>query len=259
MTDRPADPGPLPSCLVLHGLGGGPFELGPLIDALAAAGARVSAPILPGHGGPGPRMPASTWAEWAASAEAGFDALAAGGGPVVVVGFSTGATLAMLLATRRPVARLVLLAPFLAIRFSGLVPIRPSAYLRHLARVVPDLPRRRPAARDPEARRRLRSASPFRTFSLAATLSALDLIATVEPLVPTIRAPTLILQGGRDTVVEPANAAWLARHLGSAVKRLALFPRSDHLLALDHDRDRVVASALAFALGRDNPEGGAAP
>ncbi len=30
-----------PSCLVLHGLGGGPYELQPLIDALEAEGLRV--------------------------------------------------------------------------------------------------------------------------------------------------------------------------------------------------------------------------
>jgi len=239
-----------PVCLALHGLGGGPYEIGPLIVALEASGVRVASPVLPGHDGPGPVMPGSTWEEWAAAAEASFDALAAeaGGRPVVVVGFSTGATLALRLATRRPVARLVLLAPFLAIRFSRLVPLRPESYIRHVARFLPDLPRRSPALRDPEARHRHRSASAFRTFSLAATLSALDLIAEVKPLVPSIRAPTLILQGRRDTVVEPAGAAWLEANLGSSRKRLAWFPRSDHLLALDRERDEVIALAVAFAV-----------
>jgi carboxylesterase len=240
-----------PTCLALHGLGGGPYELGPVIDALRGSGVRVSAPTLPGHDGPGPVMPASAWADWAASAESAFDGLADGGGPVAVVGFSTGATLALLLATRRPVARLALLAPFLAIRFSGLIPIRPEGYLRPIARFLPDLPRRSPAARDPEVRRRLRATATFRTFSLRATLSALELIEQVKPLVPSIRAPALILQGRRDTVVDPRGADWLARHLGSPRKGLLWFTRSDHLLTLDLDRDRVVAEALAFLLRTD--------
>ena len=46
------------SCLVLHGLGGGPYELQPLIAALEAAGVRVLAPIMPGHEGPGRSCPA---------------------------------------------------------------------------------------------------------------------------------------------------------------------------------------------------------
>jgi len=52
-----------PSCLALHGLGGGPYEIGPLIDALKADGLRVEAPILPGHEPLGPVMPALSWRE----------------------------------------------------------------------------------------------------------------------------------------------------------------------------------------------------
>ena len=69
-----------PSCLILHGLGGGAYELEPLTTALEAAGFRTSSPVLPGHEGPGPWMPASRWADWAATAEAGLDELAAGEG-----------------------------------------------------------------------------------------------------------------------------------------------------------------------------------
>ncbi len=238
-----------PSCLVLHGLGGGPYELDPLIAALQAEDLRILAPVLPGHEGPGPVMPASSWDDWYQTAEAGFDELASRGGPVCVVGFSTGGTLALRLATRRPVARQVLLAPFLAIRYSGLIPLRPASYLRQLVRVITNLPRRAPAVRDREMRRQAAQADRFRTFNLHATLSALELIAEVEREVPEVRVPTLIIQGRRDTVVEPANASWLYRNLGATEKKLLVMDRSDHLLALDRDRDRVIAETLAFLLG----------
>ncbi len=254
MPDRPTmdDPPPF-SCLALHGLGGGPYELAPMIAALGGAGVRVEAPTLPGHEGPGPIMPASDWREWADAAGAAFDRLEAHGAPVAVAGFSTGATLALLLAHRRPAARLVLLAPFLAIRFSRLIPIRPAGYLRPISRVFPHLPRRPPAARDPEARRLVGASALYRTFSLRAVLSALELIDEVRPLVPKIRTPTLILQGRRDTVVDPAGASWLADHLGSEHKELIWLPRSDHLLTHDHDRDRVIGASVAFLTGRDGP------
>jgi carboxylesterase len=241
-----------PSCLVLHGLGGNRFELAPLIDSLERAGCALRAPVLPGHAVIGPTMPASTWPEWIEAAEASFDELAALGRPVVVVGFSTGGTLGLLLADRRPVERLVLLAPFLAILHSGLIPFHPSTYLRPIARFFPDLPRRPAPIRDPEARRRLESVERFRTFSLRATVSALELIERVKPLVPTIRTPTLILQGKLDTVVDPSGAAWLARNLGSSVKKSLYFARSDHLLALDYERDRVVAASTSFALAGED-------
>jgi carboxylesterase len=254
MSERQTDSPTTPSCLVLHGLGGGPYELAPLIAALEADGLVVSAPVLPGHEGPGPTMPVSNWRDWASTSEAAFDTLAASGAPVVVLGFSTGGTLALRLATRRPVTRLVLMAPFLAIRYSGLVPLRPVTYLRTLARLIPDLPRRPPAVRDPEMRRQAAAGDRFRTFSLPTTLSALELIDEVVPLVPSITVPTLIFQGKLDTVVEPANAAWLLRHLGSPRKRLVVLPRSDHLVALDHDRDRLIAMTRAFVLGQDEDE-----
>ncbi len=235
-----------PSCLALHGLGGGPYEIGPLIDALEADGLRVDAPILPGHEPKSPVMPASNWRDWATASEAAFDALATAGRPVVVIGFSTGATLALRLATRRPVARMVLLAPFLAIRYSGLIPLRPTSYLRHIARLIPNLPRRPPAVRDPLMRRWASGHDSFRTFSLHSAISALELIDEVKSVVPAITTPTLIIQGRLDTVVEPKNARWLHRHLGATAKALVKLPQSDHLIMLDRDREIAIAATREF-------------
>jgi carboxylesterase len=244
-TDGP-EPAP---CLAIHGLGGGPYELQPLIDALRESGRRVDAPTLPGHEGPGPVMPASSWVDWTLAADRWYDGLTASRGPAAVVGFSTGALIALHLASRRPVDRLVLIAPFFAIRHTGRLPFRPSRVLRAVARFRPDLPRRGPAARDPDARARVAALDRFRTFSLHAAVSALELIERVEPLLPAIEAPALILQGALDTVVEPSRAAWLLDRLGSRAKRLVMLPRSDHLAAFDRDRDRLIAEALAFLDG----------
>jgi len=244
------------SCLILHGLGGGPYELRPLIDALESAGLVIAAPVLPGHEGQGPTMPSSKWTDWAAMAESAFDKLASAGQPVALIGFSTGATLALYLASRKTVARQVLMAPFLAIRYTGLIPLRPASYLRHLAQLIPDLPRRPPAVRDPEMKRWAARTGRFRTFNLHATLSALELIDKVKPLVPAITTPTLIIQGRLDTVVEPANANWLYQNLGASEKALISLPQSDHLVALDRERDRVIQATLEFLLGDSESSSG---
>lgn len=235
-------------CLILHGLGGGPYELGPIVEGLRSEVDALAVPILPGHEGPGPVMPVSRWEDWEEAAEREFDRLAEGGGPVAVVGFSTGATVAMLLARRRPVARMALLAPFLAIRYSGWIPLESRVYVNYLARVMPDIPRRPPAVRDPGARKGLEGKSFYRTFNLRTTLSALELIEQVKPIVPEIRATTLILQGKLDTVVEPSGASWLDANLVSSRHALAWMPRSDHLLALDRDRDEVLRLTRALVL-----------
>ena len=98
----------------------------------------------------------------------------------------------------------------------------------------------------------------YRTFNLHAALSALELIDEVKPLVAATTTPTLIIQGRLDTVVEPANATWLYQNLGASEKALISLPQSDHLVALDRERDRVIQATLEFLLddgeasGRDD-------
>ena len=81
----------------------------------------------------------------------------------------------------------------------------------------------------------------------------LELIESVTPRVAEIAVPCLIQQGKLDTVVEPANAAWLHNHLGSARKRLAWYARSDHLLALDRQRSEVESDLLGFLTSLARP------
>jgi esterase/lipase len=77
------------------------------------------------------------------------------------------------------------------------------------------------------------------------------LIDTVKPLVQSIRIPTLIIQGQLDRVVEPSGAMWVHENLGASEKTLVVLPRSDHLVALDCERDRVISLARDFALPSD--------
>jgi carboxylesterase len=99
-------------------------------------------------------------------------------------------------------------------------------------------------------RRWASSADRFRTFNVNAAVSALELIDLVKPLVPGITTPTLIIQGKLDSVVEPGNASWLHDRLGSTQKELVMLPRSDHLVALDREREQVIALTSDFVLGR---------
>src|SRR5262245_381251 len=70
---------------------------------------------------------------------------------------------------------------------------------------------------------------------------------------PPPRPRLLILQGRLETVVEPANAAWLCQNLASEQKTLVTLPLSDHLVALDRDRHQVIRTTLEFLLDREPP------
>ncbi|RUL88621.1 alpha/beta hydrolase [Tautonia sociabilis] len=254
--DLDEDVAPPRACLVLHGLGGGPYEARPLIDALRQAGLTVEAPVYPGHTGPGPHMPRSTWPEWFEVARDAFDRLSARHGTVAVAGFSTGGTLALHLAAGRPVARLALLAPFLAVKHYWFLGPRLEVYLETVGRLLERIPRRAPTIADRAVRAEIRRELPFRSFNLHAARSAVELTRLVRAEVPRISTPTLVIQSSRDSVVDPAGARWLEGHLGTpAADRLLLWlERSDHLLALDVEREAVLAAVLDFfGVGRAAP------
>ena len=233
------------ACLILHGLGGGPYEAGPLIEAIRGTGLDIEVPTYPGHEGPGPRMPSSTWQEWSGAAVAAFDRLAASHRAVAVAGFSTGGTIALHLAAMRPVARL---APFLAIRHRWYYGARPEVYLETLGRLFQNVPRRRACIRDPIRRAEVERVIPYRTFSLEAARSSLALIRVVRLEVPRITTPTLIVQSRLDSVVDPEGARWLASNLGTpeADRAILWLDRSDHLVVFDFEREAVIARVLEW-------------
>jgi pimeloyl-ACP methyl ester carboxylesterase len=70
-----------------------------------------------------------------------------------------------------------------------------------------------------------------------------------------IRARTLVLHGGADTVVDPRNARLLADRIPGA--RLVTFLELGHLLFWE-DPDGFAAAVTAFLLARTEPVAGAA-
>lgn len=233
-------------CLLLHGLGGGTYELQPLAHALYEQGMSVQGILYPGHDRPQPQMPASTWPEWYAAALGAFKELQVHFERVAVIGFSTGATLALHLASEQPVAQLVLLCPFLRIYRPWFAPLPVEPIVKAIAPWVPHLPSHTLPIRDAQMRQQAEAAAFFTSFNLRAVCSALDLIAQVETELPRITTPTLILQTRADQVVDPQGAQWIYDQLGSTHKELYWLERSQHLLPLDEERDEVIAKVAKF-------------
>ncbi len=226
--------------LLVHGLGGAPYEVQRLAEALTLTARCL---VLPGHEVRGPRMPHSTWEQWREALTHEYEQLAAHHGHVHLVGFSTGAPLVLQLAQARAfTSRLVLLAPFMQVFRPAFAPVRTEALLRAVP-FLRSVPRRAPPVPHRELRHELEGLSAFRTFSLDATRSALELIARITPELRRTQNPTLVIQGRRDTVVSPAGAHFLAERLPRAHLELV---ESDHLLTLDRDAARVIALARTF-------------
>jgi carboxylesterase len=233
-------------CLLLHGLGGGTYEMQLLGEYLHSKGLSVQAINYPGHDRPATKMPASSWQDWYGHICNTYESLAKRYDNVHVVGFSTGCPLALYLATEFSIKKLVLLSPFFAIRREWFYLLPPEAYLYSLGQFIDDVPRRHPPIREQQMRRYAEQAAYFRTFNLPSVRSAFELIDQVKVMLPKICVPTLIIQSPRDSVVDPSGATFLYDHLGSPTKKLHWLKHSDHAIALDNEREDVFKLTFNF-------------
>ena len=102
--------------LGLHGFMGYPGELQYPAQCLAEAGFRVVIPRMPGHGSCGEDFNRTNGRMWLRAAADAYLELAASHDEVYLMGHSMGGILASLLASRFPVAKMVLMAPALKLQ-----------------------------------------------------------------------------------------------------------------------------------------------
>ncbi len=232
------------ACLLLHGLGGGVYQLRWLAQYLHQQGLTVQGINFPGHGIPVEEMPPSVWPQWYEHSRLAYEQLIERYGRVSLLGFSTGCVVALYLAhqmaaQQRAPERLVLLSPFMAIKrlwFTGL-PL--EVYVKALGGIVKQVPRRRLAIGDPKIRMRAETVDRTRTFNLISVQSAVQLIERVKTLLPEITIPTLMIQSTQDSVVDPPGAQYLYDQLGSEAKVLHWLHNSDHIIQMDREREQV--------------------
>jgi abhydrolase domain-containing protein 6 len=191
----------------------GDAGISPALQQLAAEGARVVIPDIPGFNGKTGFTPPVDYIDWLAVFWDAIDASgAAADGPVAVVGASVGGMLAAELAAMRPeiVSRLALLAPFGIADENDpgfdLYAVRTPERLGHLfAKGVPDSVRDRFAHFGEEE------------APVAVYLADIAAASLLWPLgdhglgkrLHRITCPKLVLWGGQDELLPPALAeAW---------------------------------------------------
>jgi carboxylesterase len=228
--------------LLLHGLTGSTFEIVPVARRLHAAGMRCLAPVMAGHGGASRDLVGVPWTEWVGKARRDLARLE-GARRTFVVGCSMGALVACALAHDLPerVDALVLLAPALELRPPGRLAalLGRVPWLRGLA-----FPKRGSSdVADPG----MRAANPCLDAVPLGPVRELELLeAHVDAQLPAIAAPAIVIQGLRDHTVTVAGARRLAGRIGSGPARVVILERSQHLVAIDVERDRCAEAAAGF-------------
>lgn len=87
-------------CLIIHGFGGGIFEIESLAEHLTDRGYIAACPKLKGHTGIGKDMKTADYKDWISSAEAELIKLMEKTKNIAIIGFSMGGLIAVNLACK---------------------------------------------------------------------------------------------------------------------------------------------------------------
>ncbi|MER2108154.1 MAG: alpha/beta fold hydrolase [Solibacillus sp.] len=221
--------------LFLHGFSGGPYEVEPLATYIQAHGTyETVTPTLSGHG-EALLMKGYKAKDWLMEAELAYRQLAKKVDEVIVVGFSMGGLLAMYLAIRYPVKKLILLS--VAAKY-----VSPSQLVRDLKGVAAD------AIHGAVNENKLfqHYLYKLRNVPFSATVEFMKVVRTVDPYMENITCPVFIVQGKQDGIVPSQTAQYVFSRLTVKEKDIYYSETGKHLICYSDDCEEWFACALKF-------------
>ena len=222
--------------VLAHGYMAAPAEVKGLADYLGKMGFWVYAPRLKGHGTAPEDLAACTFQDWIDCMDAGYAVLSNLCRQVIAGGFSTGAGLALDLAQRVPdVAGVFAVSTPLrlqdmAARFVPAVDV----WNRIMQRFHLDDAQKTFVDNHPENPQINYFKNP-----ISGVRELERLMSSLEPRLPQIMAPALVIQSREDPVVNPKGAEKIFKLLGSADKQMVLFNFQRHGILRGEGAERV--------------------
>lgn len=234
-------------CLVIHGLTGTPGTVAVLHDALLAAGFRVAAPCLAGHGIDVQDLAASNWDQWYATVRVAFEALRRDVDRVYCAGTSLGALLAMQLALDEGwgVRAMALMATPLTFSWKNRLAAAAIRYspLRWVVRAVPK--NMELSIADPEGRERYEELS-LPMIPVSSIFEITKAQHYLRTRLSRLTNPLLLLHGGQDVVAPLENLEIVKQGVKSDIVESVILPRSRHIITLDYEKERVALETVDF-------------
>ena len=224
--------------LLIHGFTGTAAQMRPLAEVLKAEGYAVRGVLLPGHGENLAAMERSSWTDWLSGPEEILREMLAKYRKVDVVGYSMGGLIALNLAARYPVNRVVTVSTPLRVR-DRIVVLTPV--LRFFRRYQPWDPEPKMVG---ELREPYTEGYPGFPVKSAADLEHFR--RQTRKLLPDVKAPILIAQSGRDTTVDPASPYLIYDRVSSVYREVLLLEQSRHNALLGPAREHLFTDGVRF-------------
>ena len=236
--------------LLVHGFLGSPQELQPLAERLVKDGHTVRAILLPGHGENPERLKGILWQSWAEHVQAELDILKQTSSRVIVVGFSMGGLLALLMAAQGGCDAVVVMAPALKLRMQKQMIL--AGIFNY---IMPWMyPFKKADFNSPETQANIRQYMPDADFSdahlirrlraevripLSAIGQLMALQRAVKPTLKDVRIPVLVIQGQQDQIVNPVSGSAVYDGVTTKLKEIAWFAYSGHMLMQEAECDEI--------------------
>lgn len=223
--------------LLIHGLTATTAEVRLLAEQLHAQNYTISAPLLPGHYTTPEELSEIHWHEWLDAVDFAYQMLATRCTRIFVGGESTGAVLALQLASKYPdIVGVLAYAPAIKLQISLIDQIK----LRLAFPFVPLL-----------LKEYLDRNAYWQGYKVTPTKSIIQLLnfqrATLK-LLPRIHQPVLVVQGRLDTTIHPRSGEIIHSKISSPAKakQLHWMENSYHVVLLDEELDQITDLTLQF-------------
>lgn len=221
--------------LCIHGFTGGPFEVEPFADFLTGeTDWIVEIPTLPGHGEKLALKNISA-ESWMMEAELALKKLKKSTDRIIIVGFSMGGLIALYLAMRYKVDRLVLLSA--AAKY-----ISPAQIFEEVQEAMRDV-----------LSGKIAKNSSYHLYEyklmntpVSSAVEFLRVVRMVEPYYDKIKVPVCIVQGGKDSVVPASAADFIHDNIGSTEKCMIHSETGKHLICYSDDCDDWFKKVFEF-------------
>jgi esterase/lipase len=223
--------------VLVHGYMAAPPEMRELAEYLSHMGLWIYAPRLRGHGTSPDDLASRTFQEWKASVDEAYTIASNTCKRVVVGGFSTGAGLSLDLAARRVknLAGIFAVSPPLRLQdFSTRFVPAVDKWNRWMDLVGLDGAKKEFIPNNPENPHINYTRNPIggvRELGL--------LMEALEPKLPSIQLPVLVVQSSGDPLVDPKGSRRVFELLGSQDKQYLLFDIDRHGILLGDGAHRV--------------------